>query len=585
MPQSLIPLNLYLPGRLGISSEADSGGLDASWASHAENCVFDNYGRLCSRKAFKLATTTPLSGNPDVDTLFEYVKNTSTTYIISVNSDAEIRHGTATLTDVTGSLSFTETHWQFQNFEGDCIGVGQGEDPVHWDGTSNFVTLYSKIPNSYATATAYVLGDIIKPVASPTTNYYLVCTTAGTTSGTEPSWSPTEGATTTDNTAVFTTVVYPKGRCILAAYGRVWILSEDRTTIRYSALGLGYDFSSTNGGGTIDTTAVFGRNDDFVTALATFNNNLVIFSRFNTLIYSNISSPGSLTIVDQIVGTGCIARDTVQNLGNDLVFLSYQGLRSLGRTIQLEKVPLQDLSVNVRNVLISEVQANLPSVVNDTNFKSVYSPTEGFYILKTGDYYYVFDFKKSFGGEDYQPPRVTTWGSQFGAQSMAVSRDETLYLAKGGAVGTYADYTEWGYDTGATAYANGLSYLMSYRGAWTDFKEIDPSLASRTKIIKKYYGSFRGGEGYTVDFTLGYDFLDNEARFSKDLQVSSGSEWSLGEWGLAEWSGNTANVNTSIHSTGSGQYVQMGMDINIDGAGFCIQTIVLFIKLGRLTRS
>jgi len=586
MPTQLIPLNLDLPARLGLNSEAVSGGLDSRWAAKAENCVFDEFGRLCSRKAFKKDTTTPIVGNPTMDTLFEYVKSTSQTFMISVNSDAEIRHGTTTLTDVTGSLSFTDTHFQFANFDGKLVGASQGEDPVHWDGTSNFVTLYSTIPNNYAVSTAYVLGDIVKPVASATTDYYLVCTTAGTTGGAEPTWSAVNGATTTDNTATWTTVTYPKGRCILSAYGRVWILSEDRTTIRYSALGLAYDFSTTNGGGLIDTTAIFGRNDDSVTAIATFNNNLVIFSRFNTLIYSNISDPSNLTIVDQVVGTGCIARDTVENIGNDIIFLSYQGLRSLGRTIQLEKVPLQDLSVNVRNEVIAEVQSNLIGVTNDEAIKSTYSPVDGIYILKLGNYYYVFDFKKSFPSDNdinFIPPRITTWGGGFGADSITLSRDGTIYAAKAGAVGTYSGYSEWGLDTDGT-YAENIPYLMTYRSAWTHMGEVSPELANRIKMVKKIYGSFKGGIGYDIDFVLGYDFRDNETRRTKTLAVSNGDQWSLGEWGLAEWSGNTENRNAFANMSGSGERIQLGIDCNIDGAGFCIQTLTVFIKLGRLER-
>ena len=581
MPVSpLIPFNVDLPAQNGINSEAVSGSLDSSWAERLTNIVYDSFGRICSRKAFNKLTTTPIADNPEMTALFEYVKNSATTYIISVDADGNLYHGTGTLTDITGSVSITDTHLQFANFEGEVIGVGQAEDPIYWDSTSNFETLHSK-HTAWQASTAYSQGDCVKAVASATTDYYLVCSTAGTTGGTEPTWSATEGATTNDNTAVWTTVTFPKGRCILSAYGRVWILREDRTTIDYSALAEPHKFDTLNGGGTVDTKAVLGRNDDFITSIATFNNNLVIFSRFNTLVYSNINSPSNLAIVDQIVGTGCIARDTVKNIGNDLIFLSYQGLRSLGRTIELEKVPLSDISVAVRTELVDEVNSNLASITDDTPIKCEYSPIDGIYILKIADIFYVFDFKKAFYGEEFVPPRVTTWTS-IGTQSLALSRDGVLYMAKAGAVGKYDGYSEWGLSQGS--YQDSVPYLLSYRSAWMDFREVSPELINRLKMVKKFNIDMLGGTSYDIDFTLSYDFTDTVYRRTKTIPVADGSQWNLGEWGLAEWSGDTARNFAMVNTAGSGDHVQMGLDCNVDGAIICIQNITLWIKVGRGAR-
>jgi len=580
--QPLIPLNIDLPANQGINSEAYAGGLTAAWAQTADNCVFDAFGRLCAREAFKKTTTTPITGNPSMDTLFEYVVNTATTNIISVSAEPKIYSGTGTLTDRTGSLSFTETHWKFQNYESEVVGFAQGEDPIYWDGSAaSFDTLHSKHA-AYATSTAYVLGDTVKAVASPTTDRYFVCTIAGTSAGSEPTWATTEGATTTDNTVTWTTVPMPKGRECLSAYGRVFALREDRTTIDYSALAFPHKFDTTNGGGTIDTKLIFARNDDWVTSIATFNNNLVIFSRFNTLIYTGINDPDNLAIVDQIVGTGCVARDSVKNIGSDLVFLSFQGLRSLGRTVELEKVPLQELSLYIRDELINEVRGNLPSPTNDTAIKAEYSPELGIYVLKVGDLVYCFDFKQSYDvREGFTPPRATTW-SEINIQSIALARDGTLYLAKSGVIGTYSGYNEWGLLGGA--YVDNKEYKLEYRSAWVDMGEIDPSLRSRVKFVKKYNAYFLGGTGYSVDFTLGYDFKDYLHRRTKVLSVSSGDEWSQGEWGIAEWSGDTEKRFSMVQHGGSGDTIQLGLDVNIQGAGFCVSRIILYIKLGRLAR-
>ena len=646
--QPLVPLNIDLPANRGISSEAYAGGLSADWAQIADNCIFDAFGRLCAREAFKKTTTNPVLGHPSVDTLFEYVKDTATTHMISVTGEprtstnwaaskvyvvgdvvraaavpttayflvcsvagtsagtepswnaadaavtadntarwttvlvGRICTGEGTLVERNGAIAVSETHWKFQNFETEVIGFAQGEDPIYWDGSAtDFATLHSKHA-AYATGTAYALGATVKAAASPTTTYYLVCKTAGTSGSSEPTWATANGASTSDNTAVWTTVHMPKGKEVLSAYGRVFALREDRTTIDYSALGFPHKFDSVTGGGSIDTSLVFARNDDFITAIATFNNNLVIFSRFNTLIFNNINVPSELAIVDQVVGTGCIARDSVKNIGDEVIFLSFQGLRALGRTIQLEKVPLQELSVFIRDELINEVRSNLPSATDDTAIKSEYSPELGIYVLKVGDLIYCFDFKKSFNIKDgFNPPRVTTW-TAINVQSIALTRDGKLNLAKAGALGVYSGYNEYGLEQGK--YIINKPYLLSWRSAWIDMGEIDPSLRSRVKFVKKYNAYFLGGTGYDVDFTIGYDFKDSVHRRTKTLTASSGSEWSSGEWGLAEWSGDTENRFAMVQHGGSGDTMQLGIDVNIDGSGFCISRVIIYIKLGRLAR-
>ncbi len=58
----------------------------------------------------------------------------------------------------------------------------------------------------WAVATAYSVGDIVRQLAAPTVNSERCfrCTTAGTSGGSEPAWTLTNGATTTDNSVTWT---------------------------------------------------------------------------------------------------------------------------------------------------------------------------------------------------------------------------------------------------------------------------------------------------------------------------------------------------------------------------------------------
>ena len=78
----------------------------------------------------------------------------------------------------------------------DNIGI-----PLLWDNTTtSFLVLAA--PADWAATTAYVLGDIVKPTTRDGNEY--VCTVAGTSGGSEPTFSLTEGSETVDATVEWT---------------------------------------------------------------------------------------------------------------------------------------------------------------------------------------------------------------------------------------------------------------------------------------------------------------------------------------------------------------------------------------------
>jgi hypothetical protein len=85
-----------------------------------------------------------------------------------------------------------------------------------------------------------------------------------------------------------------------------------------------------------------------------------------------------MAVEDVIDGVGCIARDTVQDIGSDILFLSDSGLRSLGRIIQEKSAPMRDLSRNVRDQLLAEVSVEggiIKSTFTTRRKRSTYSPS------------------------------------------------------------------------------------------------------------------------------------------------------------------------------------------------------------------
>ena len=102
-------------------------------------------------------------------------------------------------------------------------------------------------------------------------------------------------------------------------------------------------------------------------------NSIVIFAD-NT--GSASFDPAQLRLVEVINRVGCVARDSIQNTGSDIIFLSEDGLRSLGRVIQEKSLPMRDLSANVRDDLVHDVRGHPLK-----DIKSIYSEDNAFYLL------------------------------------------------------------------------------------------------------------------------------------------------------------------------------------------------------------
>jgi hypothetical protein len=89
-----------------------------------------------------------------------------------------------------GTSDATEPLWKL------ALNANTNESTVVWKTHSPLKT------GVWLASTAYVLGDIVSPTAFDKRRY--VCTTAGTSGGSEPTWNTTIDVTTADNTVVWT---------------------------------------------------------------------------------------------------------------------------------------------------------------------------------------------------------------------------------------------------------------------------------------------------------------------------------------------------------------------------------------------
>jgi hypothetical protein len=299
-------------------------------------------------------------------------------------------------------------------------------------------------------------------------------------------------------------------------------------------------------------------NNDPIVALADHNGFLIIFCEKHIVIYANPVDPSALTLTDTITGIGCIARDSVASIGTDLMFLSSTGVQSLQRVVQEKSLPFRDISKNVRDELLSNVNSEVLKYI-----KAVYYPTDAFYLLSlpsTG-FTYCFDTR---GALENGAARTTIW-KQIRPTAFCVTQDRQLYIGKDGYIGKYNGYED-----------NGAKYRMSY---YTNYFNFDSD--AQLKILKKINVTAIGGSAQPIAVKWGYDYTRNYFSRGITLDRVEVFEYGVAEYGLATYTNGIALDIARIPASGSGTVVQLGFESDIDGTPLSIQKIDFALKQGK----
>jgi len=397
MAKGLTYQSLTNLGINGLNTQDNPATLDNTWLTKAENIVLRENGRISFRKGLKQKVAP--SGTA-IGSLIEhndqginkiFASYGTSIYTVDFTSPASAFPSSGA--DVKHTVGSSTGDWQFVNFNGRLNAFHSGIVPQRYDGSLGSGAKWAAYSNAHRPAT--VTSDKFKP------------------------------------------------SCGVGFYGRMWVggVAEEKDVVHYSTLLDSDDFRTTSAnaasnGGSFDLKNVWGA--DEVIAIAPFYGQLAIFGKKNIAIYESPDVIGSMRLNEVIRGVGCIARDSIQYIGDDLVFLSSTGLRSLARTTEKDKVPLTDLSLNIKDRLIRDIS-------NSVNVKSSYIENEGVYLMSFVDknINYVFDFKHLTpnGG-----PRVTTWSFDSDREPASLAYTDTYGLLVGQQDGSLAGYEKY-YDT------------------------------------------------------------------------------------------------------------------------------------------
>jgi hypothetical protein len=309
---------------------------------------------------------------------------------------------------------------------------------------------------------------------------------------------------------------------------------------------------------------------DIIGALVVHNGRLVIFGKESIITYNQADgdpaaapAAGGILLEDTIRGLGCIARDTVANIGSDVLFLDYTGVRSLGRVMEQRSMPISEVSNNIRISLRAAIQELTADGLS--RVRSVFIPEEQLYLLIAVEAVTVLAFNTAQRDET-GAMRVTNWPSTpiTGGYN---SNGTTVFCMSSKKVVKYAGYAD-----------SGEPYRMRYSTKFLSFGD-----TSLLKIPKKLDVTLVAGTsaGYSVFWS--YDYSQERSSSYVALGSSAGaSEYNLGEYGIAEYTGGVSTVRKKTHLSGKGTVMQVGIEADIAGSQFSIQELNIQALIGRI---
>ena len=333
--------------------------------------------------------------------------------------------------------------------------------------------------------------------------------------------------------------------------------AED-TNIYFSAPYADTDFAVANGAGVINVGFP-------VVAMKTFRNALYIFGTNNIrkLVGSSAANFSLETVTDNL---GCMATDSVMELGGDLVFLSQDGLRPVTGTDRIGDVNLQTISKDIQSIITGVVLALDLDGLNSVVIRS------------------KSQFRLLFGSADSQG---VVGALRPGEQGIGYEYGQLLGIEATAAASGYVGQTEYVIHGDSTGLVHRQELGTDFNGAeifsafQTPFYHMeDPEIR---KIIYSVATYLRSEGNSTIVLGIEYDYQDQE--------ILAPTNYNLTIEGVAAFYGEAQYDATAIYDgnpspvfrtnvTGSGKSVSVRYVTSGTEASHTIQGIVITYGLG-----
>jgi hypothetical protein len=358
---------------------------------------------------------------------------------------------------------------------------------------------------------------------------------------------------------------------IHSAYGRLWALSSDGLTLEWSDILDGDDFAAGDSG-SLDLDKMHQTNRSKGVAIVSFNrqiivlctNQIIILGLDDDLDPNGAGSGGPIWLQDSIPNVGCIARDSVVQTGDDIMFLSADGVRSLSRSMAEKQgpSPMTDSSALNRNALVRNIATE-----TEANIAACWHPGESWYqlFLPVTKEVWVFDLSSKINGAG---PKTLIWrmGERPAYCGAHFSNDLMFYGTTGGLANN-------------NLYDADDEYTMTVVTGWLSLGAPD-SLKHFKKLILSLTGG--GGQAAVVKWYVDFDMNNVRTRAFTLETAGDPDEYGVGEYNVAEFSTGLGTAEFGIHLSNSAKFIKLEINLPVSAAAVTINNAQLFSQMGRV---
>ena len=567
-------------GFQGLNTEMSPIGSDPSFALRADNCIIDRVGRIASREAFAR----------DIDTK-SGVFNGVSVDVTAVSADYSYE----------GSDKHLEPHPVCTVLSGTYYPEAMPVSRTDWNGVED-INKREMNPNEiYGYDLGYEKNGEIAKCTYPALdmaglerslyvhfkedlflfsrgNSFLKYNGNGgweNVTYTPPIW--------TDGTPIADKI---DGDIAISAYGRLWVsgVNGDYQTIYYSSLlredqwydgTILDDENAQNTGGIINVAEYWPVDFDQIVNIHAHNGFLIVFGRRSILVYANANTgdpagENGIYLQDAISNVGLVERDAICNTGTDVMFCDDTGLRSLGRVIQEKSSPISEPSMNVKREFMDMIQAEEMSQALVRGIKMAYFPSKSLVVclFRTRQIAYTFSTERpsSTGGSKVTRWTDCYWTSMYFAEDDAIGRP---YLGgtDGRGILRYKGY--WGFDPYRLDFE---SMALGVTGSTIQTLVAKSIIYLVLSQAVPAYAKAKWGFGTYLQYE--YDFK---------IKTKGTTEWGIAEWGVDEYTGGEPGIwKNKVNTIGAGEFMRVGLEIEINGSSFAIQEIAVNTAIGRI---
>jgi hypothetical protein len=547
--QTSIPIPA--PGYYGLNTQDSPVGMSTSFASVADHCVIDGFGRIGSRaglQAFTQNPATTLNQYP-AERAFEFIDILGRSWFFvcgggNIYLQSLVNGNLTALTSSVLPKAATKNNWQMVSLDDRCYFIQEGQ---------HILVFEPAISTTVLIEMDYTLGS--------------------------PSLWPSAAT--------------GEPSCGTTGFGRLFVgdFDNNKSLILVSDLTVGAPLEWEQ---TIDVSQFWPNGTDEIVALKVHNDFLIVFGKRSILVYG-VSSGDTYTIslIDTVGGIGCIARDSLAVIGTDIVFLDASGLRSFLRTVQEKSMPIGDLSLNIKDDITTAI-----SQTAATTITCVYIPEKSLYtlIFPALGFTYVFETKNILENGAY---KATLWNNRRLTCGLRTILGKTYYGAMGGMY-QYTKHNDTSFVDNGTPFSvdpivGNITYTASRSTTgvpfryWTQPQSFQQP--SKTKFLKQVDVTVSGGEGVVLwlAWVFNYDDTRSVIRASQEgtnlFYYNLNAEFNAqnNPVATAEYSGQDDFPSSrQLNVWGSGRVVSIGFEATINESHFSIQEINIQALLGRI---